>query len=127
MAFGGQRDFWCSSIVNMAVIEKSYQTIAAEKQLQRSTRIPKDWLLSESYRSTTNLMEIPLTCGILDEVECDITSNHDATSLLEKLKSGYWSAERVTIAFCKRAAIAQQLVGTHPITLLPLSSHTISL
>jgi amidase len=56
-------------------------------------------------------MEVPVTCGVLSEIECDITSNYDATALLEKLRVGFWTVEQVTVAFCKRAAIAQQLVS----------------
>jgi len=89
-----------------------YRAIAAEKRLQRSDRIPRDWLIDpELYRGTTNVLHVPATCGILDTIELDITSNHDATALLEKLKGGLWSAEQVTLAFCKRAAVAQQLVS----------------
>lgn len=91
---------------------RDYRTIAAEKQLQRQGRIPQTWLLPKSYDGSTNLMDIPATCGILSDEECNITSNFDATAVLEKLKSGTWSAEQVTIAFCKRAAIAHQLVST---------------
>jgi amidase len=88
-----------------------YQIIAAEKRLQRSNRIPRDWLIPSKLRHATNLLEVPITCGILSDIECEITSKYDATALLEKLKLGIWSAEQVTVAFCKRAAIAQQLVS----------------
>ncbi|KAF2098368.1 amidase [Rhizodiscina lignyota] len=89
-----------------------YQIIAAEKKLQQANKIPKDWLISaETHRNSTNVLDVPVTCGILDNVECEITSEYDATALLEKLRSGLWSAEQVTIAFCKRAAIAQQLTN----------------
>ena len=57
-------------------------------------------------------MTVPLTCGLLDETEAEITSDYDATSLLQELKTGTWSVEKVTTAFCKRAAIAHQLVST---------------
>ncbi|KUJ24625.1 amidase [Mollisia scopiformis] len=96
----------------MAPILKDFRILAAEKQLQRSNSIPKDWLVSSNtLRHATNLLEVPITCDILGEIECEITSNYDATSLLQKLNSGVWSAEQVTVAFCKRAAIAQQLVN----------------
>ncbi|KAF2444894.1 amidase [Karstenula rhodostoma CBS 690.94] len=95
----------------MPAVLKSYQIIAAEKQLQRQGKIPKEWLLHDSYHGVTNLMDVPATCGILSDLECHITSSHDATSLLEKLRSGIWSAEQVTVAFCKRAAIAHQLTN----------------
>ncbi|KAL9082857.1 MAG: hypothetical protein Q9165_008756 [Trypethelium subeluteriae] len=90
----------------------AYQRIAAEKKQRQATKIPKDWLISaETHRNSTNVLDVPVTCGILDKVECEITSEYDATALLEKLRSGLWSAEQVTIAFCKRAAIAQQLTN----------------
>lgn len=93
---------------------KDYRSIAAEKQRQRQNKIPKEWLIdAEKYGENTNLLQVPVTCGILDEAECQITSDHDATALLEKIKGGVWSAERVAIAFSKRAAIAHQLVSSH--------------
>lgn len=88
----------------------NYHTIAASKILQRQSKIPKEWLLLANYHGTTDFMEVPSICGILDDVECKITSNHHATDILEKLRGGEWSAEQVTVAFCKRAAIAHQLV-----------------
>ncbi|KAL2426979.1 Amidase [Exophiala dermatitidis] len=96
----------------MSKLYKNYRTIAAEKQSERQSKIPKEWLLSsDQYHGASNLMQVPRTCGILSETEHHITSNFDATALLEKLKDGEWSAEQVTIAFCKRAAIAQQLTN----------------
>ncbi|KAG9785285.1 amidase, partial [Aureobasidium melanogenum] len=96
----------------MSKVYKNYKIIAAEKQLERQSKIPKEWLLrSEQDHGVSNLMQVPRTCGILSETEYHITSNFDATALLEKLKDGVWSAEQVTIAFCKRAAIAQQLTN----------------
>jgi amidase len=77
-----------------------------------TNKIPKDWLVpSETLHDATNLLEVPFTCGILSDIECEITSDYDATAVIEKLKLGIWFAEQVTIAFCKRAAIAQQLVS----------------
>lgn len=96
----------------MAPLLKNYQVLAVEKQLQRSNKIPKEWLIAtKPLHDATDILEVPVTCGILSDVEREITSKYDATALLEKLKSGVWSAEQVTVAFCKRAAIAQQLVS----------------
>ncbi len=95
----------------MAKALKDYQTISAEKKLQRQSKIPKEWLLpSVKYHGATNFMEVSTTCGVLSDVECQITSDFDVTALLEKLRDGVWSAEQVTVSFCKRAAFAQQLV-----------------
>ena len=91
---------------------KDYRSIAADKQRQRQSKIPKDWLIdAQKYGEATNLLQVPVTCGILDEVERQITSDYDATALLEKINGGVWSVEEVTVAFCKRAAIAHQLVS----------------
>jgi amidase len=92
--------------------KKNYQAIAAEKKAQQRDKIPKNWRIpTERFHDATNVMDVPLTCGLLNETEFRITSDYDATALLEKLKAGVWSVEQVTVAFCKRAAIAQQLVG----------------
>lgn len=98
----------CNS--KMPNVPRDYRTIAAEKQSHRREQIPREWLLPKDYSSYTNMMDVPITCGILSDEEINITSNFDATALLEKLRSGVWTAEQVTVAFCKRAAIAHQLV-----------------
>lgn len=46
---------------------------------------------------------------MLSPKELEITAQ-DGTSILEKVHSRYWTAEEVTLAFCKRSAIVQQLV-----------------
>jgi amidase len=100
----------------------NYQTISAEKKLQQQGKIPKEWLLPESYHGAINLMDVPLTCGVLSDLEYKITSDFDATALLEKLNTGEWSAEQITVAFCKRAAIAHQLVRVLPLYLTILQN-----
>lgn len=92
---------------------KNYQTIAAEKKAQQWEKIPEDWRLpTQGFQNATNVMDIPLTCGLLNDTESKITSDYDATAILEKLKAGVWSVEQVTVAFCKRAAIVHQLVSS---------------
>ncbi|KAK3945896.1 amidase signature domain-containing protein [Diplogelasinospora grovesii] len=95
------------------VIIKNYRTIATEKRAQRWDKIPKDWRIPEAQfqDALINVMDIPVTCGLLNETERAITSDYDATALLEKLKARVWSVEQVVVAFCKRAAIAQQLTN----------------
>jgi amidase len=48
--------------------------------------------------------------GILSPREIEITTSRDATTILEKIHKRAWSAEEVTTAFCKRAAMAHQMV-----------------
>lgn len=57
-----------------------------------------------------NILDFPRRSGLLTNDEIDITENYDAVSLLEAMASGELTSLAVTTAFCKRAAIAHQLV-----------------
>lgn len=108
----------------------SYQTIASRKQAERERRIPEEWRLPAdklaAYTSspTANVLHVPRESGILSERELDITENHDAVALLEMLRKGPteggFSSEEVVVAFCKRAALAQQLVSCGTLHSIPL-------
>ncbi|KAI0517048.1 putative fatty-acid amide hydrolase [Xylaria bambusicola] len=96
----------------MSSITEDYRAIAAQKVIKQRSKIPEAWLIPlGTARNGTSVMHIPTTCGLLSDLECEITSNYDATGLLPKLKDGTYSVEQVTLAFCKRAAIAHQLVN----------------
>ncbi|EEA24545.1 fatty-acid amide hydrolase, putative [Talaromyces marneffei ATCC 18224] len=96
----------------MAPVMTNYKILAAAKKAVQQDKIPKSWrILAEKFQDVSNVMDVPLSCGLLDEKEAKITSNYDATALLEKLKARVWSVEQVTVAFCKRAAIAHQLTN----------------
>ncbi len=87
-----------------------WKAIAERKRAERQSRIPKEWLLSSPpLSSNPDVRSIPRTSGILNSKELEITENYDATSLAEAIRSRKFTAEAVTIAFCKRAAIAQQV------------------
>ncbi|KAF7916181.1 uncharacterized protein EAE98_010766 [Botrytis deweyae] len=89
-----------------------YLSLSAQKKATQHSLIPQEWRLpTEKYQNLSNVMEVPLSCGLLNETEYQITSNYDATALLGLLKNGVFTAEQVTIAFCKRAAIAHQLTN----------------
>ncbi|KAI5460719.1 putative fatty-acid amide hydrolase [Mariannaea sp. PMI_226] len=91
---------------------KNYQAIASEKKAEQWSKIPHNWRISaERLQDVNNVMEIPLNCGLLNDTEIEITSKYDATAIVEKLKARTWSVEQVTVAFCKRAAIAHQLTN----------------
>jgi amidase len=91
--------------------EGNWETIAKAKQAERLSKIPKGWIVPEAlYKGQQNVTEIPTTCGILSKIDTHITSDFDATALLEQLRLGKFTSEEVVTAFCKRAAIAQQLV-----------------
>lgn len=55
---------------------------------------------------------IATTSGILSGRELEITGEkYDATSLAAKIAKGNYTAVETVTAFCKRAAICQQLCG----------------
>jgi len=101
-------------ILHRVTMSTSWQEIAAKKQAQREALIPPKWRLDASkYQSRSNLLNVPVECGILSGRQVDITSNYDAVELLAQMRDGSFSVEEVVTAFCARAAIAQQLVGSH--------------
>lgn len=95
---------------------KDYKTVSQGKRAANSAKIPKEWQLParclENVNETShlNVLDVPRTCGILTENEIDITEKHDATALIEKMAKGELKSYDVVLAFCKRAAIAHQLV-----------------
>lgn len=90
-----------------------WEEICAEKRKIRASKLPAEWLIPEEELpapEVTNVLDVPRTCGKLTERELEITEKYDAVDLVEKIAWRVYSVEEVTIAFCKRATIAQQLV-----------------
>lgn len=90
-----------------------WQKIRDAKKAEQLGRIPKEWRLKPSdypAEGTADVRPVVKTCGILSEKELEITSDkYDATSLAAAIADSKYSAEEVAVAFCKRAAIGQQL------------------
>ncbi|KAG9244368.1 general amidase-like protein [Calycina marina] len=92
--------------------EAPYKEIALRKQAERQSRIPRAWLLAALPPSATlDVRSIPRNCGILTAQEIHITEACDATALAQAIRQRKVTSEAVTIAFCKRAAIAQQVTN----------------
>ena len=81
--------------------------IAASKVTARDALIPQAWKITETEQ--LNVLDIPRTCGLLDSSQTDITET-SATVLVDRLRKGELKSRDVMESFCKRAAIAQQLV-----------------
>lgn len=84
------------------------------KKAQQLSRIPPEWRLSSdflsSHKDTVDLRPLAASCGVLSSRELEITDRkYDATGLAEQIALGTYSAVEVVTAFCKRAAVAQQL------------------
>ncbi|KAM0545381.1 hypothetical protein ACHAPJ_011365 [Fusarium lateritium] len=78
-----------------------------------AAKIPTSWLLPDSLLSNIprNVHESIETCDVLNTRELEITRASDATTIIECIKSKGWTAKEVVVAFCKRAAVAQQLTN----------------
>lgn len=93
-----------------------WAVLIAEKQSRRAALIPTEWRLepkilnSVSETSPLSALDVLKSNNLLTEREVEITESYDAQELLQMLAAGTISSVEVTTAFCKRAAIAQQLV-----------------
>ncbi|EEU34696.1 uncharacterized protein NECHADRAFT_94848 [Fusarium vanettenii 77-13-4] len=99
------------------MLKPDWQALIQAKRAERDSRIPAEWRLDSSITSQAH-RENPISAfDLLDQTnlvtksERTITENYDATSLLAQLASGALSSFEVTLAFCKRAVIAQQLIN----------------
>ena len=96
--------------------KQSWQDVGNKYRAAITAKIPESLHLHPSIvhsisSSSQSVLEVPRRCGLLTEEEIDITENYDAVSLLENIALRRLSAFVVTTAFCKRAAIAHQLVS----------------
>ncbi|KAJ5308928.1 hypothetical protein PENANT_c013G06980 [Penicillium antarcticum] len=101
----------------------SWQNLVAQKQRECQQKIPREWVLSGDLLTDlpARLLEydVPRRSGLLSDSELDITQNYTASQLLVRLASGRVSSLDVTTAFCKRAAIAQQVLSCLTETFFP--------
>ena len=90
----------------------SWRDIAAEAQARLRRSIPEEWQIAEDRLPPDSRLDVtgfPSECGILSQHELNMTEQL-AVDIVENLAAGEWTSEEVTLAFCKRAAIAHQLV-----------------
>lgn len=104
--------------------KSSWQEKAAAKRATAAAKIPVEWrlpaeFLTQDETGNANVLDIPAKCGILTPSETKITEIQDATTLRDRIASQELSALEVTTAFCKRAAIAQQLTSCLTETMFP--------
>ena len=88
----------------------TWELAAADKQTRISNSIPPEWRI-QNLPTEDSVMDYPAKSGILSAQELSITES-SATELVEKLAHGELKAVDVTVAFCKRAALAHQLVSS---------------
>lgn len=91
-------------------MDTSWKTIVDEKRARQLAAIPSEWRLSQSAStSSESMLETIKSCGILTSQELEWTEVTDLKELVSLVASHQVSSVQLTTAFCKRAAIAQQL------------------
>ncbi|CAI7623513.1 unnamed protein product [Penicillium bialowiezense] len=100
----------------------SWQERAANKRLECANKIPEEWKIPAQLLAD---LESPLSdkkndliraqtirkSGILTDRELAITEDYQVAGLIAALADGSLTAAEVTLAYSKRAAVAQQLVA----------------
>jgi len=101
----------------MASSTKSWQDKTTAYRETAYSKIPSEWRLPEKYShyladptSAESVFHVPAECGILNSKEVEITEKYTAITLANAIAKGELKAVDVATAFCKRAAVAQQLL-----------------
>ena len=95
---------------------KDWKDLVAQKRAEQAKALPQEWRLPSSILDTISatadisVLDVPAKCGLLTDKELDITENYDAVDLIAKMAAKELSSFDVVQAFCKRAAIAHQVV-----------------
>ncbi|KAL8679071.1 MAG: hypothetical protein Q9186_004611 [Xanthomendoza sp. 1 TL-2023] len=95
----------------MQLSHNSWQAMARAKVAEIHSKIPKEWVLPDTdlaqAKKQRNLTG-PFMKQFLDDEE-QMIIDHDSGDLVESIKQGTYSAVVVTRAYCKMAALAQQV------------------
>ncbi|OCF37149.1 amidase [Kwoniella heveanensis BCC8398] len=89
-------------------ITAKWEDIASAKRAARDALIPEEWRIPDT--AERNVINVPKKCGVLTPKELEITET-EASVLVDRMIGGQLTSYEVTLAFCKRAAIAQQLTN----------------
>ncbi|PQE17284.1 putative general amidase protein [Rutstroemia sp. NJR-2017a BVV2] len=87
----------------------TWEEKAKDKKARIDASIPSEWRIKEQP-TEVSVMDYPRKSGIMSDEELSITES-SATDLVAKLAKGELTSVAVTTAFCKRAALAHQLVN----------------
>lgn len=96
-----------------AAATQDWTDLAAKAQTKLINSIPRDWRIPSSKLPPDAQLDVttfPKQCGLLSDEELRITESY-ATEIVGNLAAGEWTAVEVTLAFCKRAAVAHQVVS----------------
>ncbi|KAI8210421.1 hypothetical protein K4K54_000443 [Colletotrichum sp. SAR 10_86] len=99
-----------------------WEVIASRHREKQQASIPQEWVLSDQKlqelrgagtpkEGQLNALDVARKSGLFTDSELEITESYSAKELLGKIHAGKLTSEEVTVAFCKRAALAQQLTA----------------
>lgn len=97
--------------------QASWETKAQTARDILENSIPKQWLVDPKLLQTAGTRNVTVAVekrGLLTDNEIEMT-NATTDGLLEKYRSGFWTAEAVITAYLKRATIGHQLVRHPPL------------
>lgn len=97
---------------------EEWKKISERAKAKVDESIPQKWRIKGHLSSSelTDVRSVPFSSGILSEHEIVIT-NTSAVDIVINIAHSVWSAEDVTRAFCKRAAIAHQVTRCLTVTM----------
>ena len=100
----------------MLVLQDSWKVKAERKTRETLEKIAPEWRLSEAELAKAAKQK-DLTGAFFDQFldshEIGIV-RQDATWIVEQIQTGKLTARETTLAFCKAAAIAHQIVSRRP-------------
>lgn len=89
-----------------------WEHLCAQRKAELKAKIPRDWLLDPSIvdrAKSTRKISGSFIEALLDPSAREITAKK-TVELVDDLRRGSLTAHKVTEAFCRRAAVAQQIV-----------------
>jgi len=92
---------------------RSWEEIGAAKRKEVSDSIPEEWRIPPRVfppETQLDVANFPVESGLFTTEELEITAAY-AEDILENVRTSKWTAVQVAQSFCKRAAVAHQLVG----------------
>lgn len=98
----------------MAESPPAWKVATRQRRQRQLSLIPQEWRLKDIPSATEAQNSLPIveSCGILSKWELEVTHpSNSAPYILDKIRTSTWSAYDVTLAFCKRAAVVQQLTS----------------
>ncbi|KAH7015942.1 amidase [Ilyonectria destructans] len=93
--------------------EPIWKSIVAQKQAERLSKIPTEWIIPEGILPSPKdqfVQDFPQKSGFFTERELQLTEA-TASEVVAMIASREWTATEVTTAVCKRTAVAQQLMN----------------